>query len=498
MKEKEIGRAVVLNTLTQWGYQGISFIAGIFCVRILILRLGGEIYGLWTVIFSLAGYTWILEAGLSPAVSRYVSTEYLKEKKENLSKIVSTGFLTSSLTGILVLLLGTCFLPFLKKLIPSPQFSATLLFFLILLSIATSSFYSSFREVFTGLNRFYVVNGVKSLTEFIRVFLLYLLIHRGTDILKVAWIYLGLEIFQGFVFFSLLPVPVSFRFVDRDYLRKLLSFSLGAFAVVVAGRIFYSTDYIIIQYFLSPLHVTLYSLALKPVIYLSGIIGRFSSVMLPVFGGYHGIEKPEKIKDGFLRACKFTTSISFLLGIPLLVYGREIISLWVGKEYASAYPYLLIMGIPYLLYLIFHPGGALVYALNRIKFFAWMHILSAILNVSLTLAFIKYGLYGVAWGTAVPVIIFHIFILPWYYLKTLSIPLPLFFQKSLKTPLILFIPYALLLFYTPFRYSFPIYLFFLILFLKFIPDEREKSILKSFLTFSIIQKKGGEDEEGHS
>jgi O-antigen/teichoic acid export membrane protein len=81
----------------------------------LILKfLNKEEYGFYTILFQIIGYISILDFGLGGAIARSLAANRGEDEKSKLAinKIISTSFFTYSFLGIIVIIVGLFFTPY--------------------------------------------------------------------------------------------------------------------------------------------------------------------------------------------------------------------------------------------------------------------------------------------------------------------------------------------------------------------------------------------------
>src|SRR6266481_400599 len=153
------------------------------------------------------------------------------------------------------------------------------------------------------------------------------------------------------VLFYLAQVPLAFRaipgmslhprWMSKSAFKDIFRYGVVTFAVGI-GQQFRSNIYpLIIARFLEPAAVTLFSLPTKLLAIPTEGIGTMTEIVNPISS------KLEAHKDfaALRKVILLSVQGAFLLLAPiavfLLVFGRQLLSLWVGPQYVSAYPLLV-------------------------------------------------------------------------------------------------------------------------------------------------------------
>src|SRR5205823_10364205 len=128
--------------------------------------------------------------------------------------------------------------------------------------------------------------------------------------------------------------------------------------------------------------------------------------------------------------------LAFFGGSLLLVNGKSLIRLWVGSSLVSSYSLVVVLALAYMVQLSQHTTLLVSVARVRHALLGWWNIVEGIANVLLSLYWAsKWGLMGVALGTAVPMIISKIVIQPYYALRAVRVSARQSFQEGLARPL---------------------------------------------------------------
>jgi O-antigen/teichoic acid export membrane protein len=119
----------------------------------------------------------------------------------------------------------------------------------------------------------------------------------------------------------------------------------------------------------------------------------------------------------------------------LLVNGAALIRFWVGPGYASSYPLMLVLLAGYFLMLAQQPSVDLFLAQGRHQLRGWWNLGEGAANLVLSIYLgRRYGLIGIALGTAAPMIFVQVFIQPWYALRTIALSPGRYLREALLGP----------------------------------------------------------------
>jgi O-antigen/teichoic acid export membrane protein len=95
-----------------------------------------------------------------------------------------------------------------------------------------------------------------------------------------------------------------------------------------------------------------------------------------------------------------------------------------GPGFESSYHVAVILCIPAIIALTQSPGIQLLYGLSKHHYYAISNTCEGLLNLVLSVFLVQYyGIYGVAVGTALEMIVFKIFVQPWLICRAINLSL---------------------------------------------------------------------------
>ena len=137
--------------------------------------------------------------------------------------------------------------------------------------------------------------------------------------------------------------------------------------------------------------------------------------------------------------------VSLPIEVALFLRGHTFIRLWMGEQYAQ--PSGTVMQI-LLLSVVFSSAnatsGGVVYGMEKLKRIALWAIAEAGANLLLSVILVRHiGIYGVAWGTAIPSVIIELFLWPSYVCSLVDIPVRTYLWQTWFRTGLAAVPFAL-------------------------------------------------------
>jgi O-antigen/teichoic acid export membrane protein len=441
------------NILSSWGGMATNIAVGFFLSPYILHHLGDDAFGLWVLIFSLTGYYGIFDFGIRSSLVRYVSKFQATGDREELAKLINTSFFTYTCIGAILLVptfLGSFYVQNMFHVPPGFLHDARILFIMVGVSLALGFPLGISGGILEGLQRFYLLNWTNIVTTLLRAVLVVYVLRAGYGLLAVALVTVALPLVGAavrvMIAHRLLTVPYGWKYVSRGSLRQVVSYGSVTFMIIVAGRLRFKTDAVIIGSFLSAGAITFFAIGGRLVDYATEVVSSLAQIFTPMSSHFHASGNFLQLRKIFIagnRACAFVT---LPLTVTLIVMGKSIIEAWVGPRYVSSYLVLLILLIPSALYMSQSTSNRILFGMSLHKSLAYVVLLEGLANVILSIALIRpLGIVGDAIGTAIPLLCTALFFLPRHVCRHLNIPVRKFLVEAYTYPILLAIPMSLVM-----------------------------------------------------
>jgi O-antigen/teichoic acid export membrane protein len=166
--------------------------------------------------------------------------------------------------------------------------------------------------------------------------------------------------------------------------------------------------------------------------YLQNFIVSMVKVAGPVFSQDEGRNDYESIRHNFLFVTKISVYVSLFCGTLLVLYGNPFIQRWMGAGFGDSYKVLVLLIIPCMVVLMQSPVKHLLYGISKHKYIAYANMAEGVANLILSLWLVRrWGIYGVALGTAIPMVLMAIFVQPFYVCRAIQLPVKSYIRHLL-------------------------------------------------------------------
>jgi len=235
---------------------------------------------------------------------------------------------------------------------------------------------------------------------------------------------------------------LGLQHVSRESLRRIASYSGTTFLIIVAGRLRFKTDALVIGTFMSAAAITYFTIGSRLVDYASELVSSLAQIFVPMSSQSHATGDLDALRKIFVvgnRACAF---IIFPITAVLTVLGKSVIEAWVGPKYvATSYPVMLVLLYPMTLMLAQSASGRTLWGMAKHRTWAWVVLAEGASNLILSVILVRpYGIMGDAIGTAIPLACSMILFLPRHLCRLLGINLRTYLYRAFVFPLALSAP----------------------------------------------------------
>ena len=445
---------ILKNVGSSWFALGLNIVVGIFLSPYILHRLGDDAFGLWILIFSVTGYYGIFDLGIRSSIIRYVAKYAALEHRDQLNRLVNTAMIAYLGVGLLTMsitVVGSFYLTSIFRVPTTFLATARLLFLMVGISVALSFPLGVFGGILEGLQRFYVLNFTNISSTVLRALLVVIALRRGHGLLAVAFITVLLPLIGALVnaaiILRILLLRLNFQYFDRATLRRIANYSGTTFIIIVATRLRFKADAVIIGTFLSSAAITYFTIGSRLVDYAGEVVGGLAQIFVPMSSQLQAAGDMDRLRKIFVAGNRACALVIFPVTAILIILGKSIIEAWVGAKYvAASYPVLLILLIPSTLMLAQSASGRILWGMAKHRTWAWVVLIEGSANLILSILLVRhFGVIGDAMGTAIPLTCTMLFFLPRHVCRLLNIPLRSYLSQAFTLPLALCAPLVLVL-----------------------------------------------------
>ena len=391
----------------------LSAIATAFLLTPFMLRhLGDQRYGMWSLTYSLMDYCWLLELGFRSATLNFVAFYHAKSDQDTVNSVINTSLIYFTCIGLLVGLLAGLLSPVIPgffQVTPELRREFQSLLVLVGVSWGLGAIFLVFQASLEGLQRFDVLSRIAIVTNCLRVGLWTWVLAAGHGTLALVSVFLVVQLgsYGCHIWFLkriLIGLRLSWSYFSGAWLRKLSGYGLHSFLATMSQQAVTQTPPLVIGHFMPVAFVGYYNVAnrlltstISDIVIRVGLVSSPKSAELAAKGDLAGAGNLT------LHANRYCLLLVLPLCILLGVYGRDMLTLWIGADRAAS-------TMPLLLPLLLGAGviasqfnsGAVLYGVAGHQGYAKGFVAEAIIGVLAMIAVApRFGAIGVAWVVAI-------------------------------------------------------------------------------------------------
>lgn len=404
--------------------------AGSFVVTPAVLyALGDSAYGGWLLINSFIGYMRMLDLGMSSGTVKFGAGAYERGDTGDLGRVMSTSQAMFLVVGSITML-GTVIMALLLPRVYGnviPNAASTI--FILGGAAALDLCFRPFAAALRMRSLYFVYDGLEIITYgiFKLSLLLYFAHQKRLDYHVLALLTFG-ETATRVILMSLAALwynPASRRInplrSQRSMVRKLATMGAALSIIQIADIVRFQLDAGVIGYFLpqSPESISIFGVGTRLTSIAYFVVGVTSSVLMPRFSGLAETKDKEGTAALLRRADRTTGLLSVLVLVNIAVLGPQFLEIWLKKPWVHTSGQILLMMLPaYHVALLTEPSMSLIVGRGKLRGMTILTVVEAIANLILSVILVHpLGIFGVALGTAIPLVVFRGILYPALLLK---------------------------------------------------------------------------------
>jgi len=441
--------AILKNVGSSWFALGLNILVGLFLSPYILHHLGDEAFGLWILIFSITGYYGLFDLGIRSSIIRYVAQYSTVANNDDLNRLISTAFFTYSGIGMVAMLI-TIIVSFhvgsIFRISGGDLSLARWLFLVVGSAVALGFPLGIFGGILEGLQQFYVLNITSMSATVVRALMIVIALRHGRGLLTVALITVSLplitSVVNATVVLKLLPLHFGLRFFTYESVKRIASYGGTTFVIIVATRLRFKTDALVIGTFVSSAAITYFTIGSRLVDYAGDVVSGLAQVFVPMSSKSDATGDLAGLRKIFVAGNRACALIIFPMAAILIILGKSVIEAWVGARYiASSYPVMLILVIPSTLMLAQSASSRVLYGMAKHKTLASVTLMEGAANLILSLLLVRpFGILGDAAGTAIPLLCTTIFFLPRHLCRVLNLRIGIYLREAFLLPMLMCLP----------------------------------------------------------
>lgn len=394
-----------------------SFLVTLLFTNRILNHIGDYNYGLYTFVTSITAWLTIASSALTASYLRFTSIE--AAEKNSTSRTNTIYLKLFSFIGIMVIILGLtfCSIMFLKKInFASYSWEDSkvmyVLFAISIVNIAITTATTVFKMFITYKSRFIFEKTLALLIVLLNHIGQFFVAYYTKSIIALAAYILLVSIFNVIVqyIYSRKKCGIKFEKVsikeNSGLIKSIAIFSSVLLINSVVDQINSNVDKTLLGFFSQPRDVTVYQMGMQFNSYLVVMVAAISGVFAPKINKLVANQKTQELNVLFAKVSRLQSIVVCCISFGFVACGKEFIIWWIGESRVDAYYVGAVLMIINIMPLAVKTSVDIQRAMNMHYFRSIMYFLIAIINIILSIVFLKifpseYAIYACLLGSII-------------------------------------------------------------------------------------------------
>lgn len=426
----------------------LTNLMGLLLTPFIIEKLGDSEYGLYTLVGSLVAYFSLMDLGINNTITRFIAKYRTEKDIINEKKFLGAIFIVYFFVSLMIVLFGIILYYKLEyffkfSLNESELEKAKIMFLILIFNIFITLIGGAFTAICNAYEQFVFPRIITFFKYTLRAFLIYLiLIHGGKAIsLVIIDTVLNLLLILVVLFFvaKKINVQITFKALEKDLFKKIFTYSIWIFLLAIIGQFFWNTGQIVLGFKTNTTLIAIYGLGITLGGYYGGFAGAINSVFLPKATQMVLLNTNDDLVKEMIKISRLLLVVLSYILFAFLLFGKEFVMLWVGKEYLDSWFVGAIVMVVYTIPLLQNFGHSIIEAKNKVFYKVIIYFVFISLGIFFGYLLVDdFGVKGMAIGIASGWLLAQIFINILFH-KVLGLNMGWFFKEVFLSKLFLFI-----------------------------------------------------------
>jgi O-antigen/teichoic acid export membrane protein len=445
---------IVRAVTTSWIAVIANAVVGFLLTPYVLHHLGDEQFGLWILVTTVTGFYGFFDAGVRSSILRYVSKHHALGDSDGVRDVLATSFYFYVVGCFITILLTFAMIPWLPHFFHIQGETASSFQHLFLLA-------GIIQGVCLPLNVF--IGALEASARFDQVYMARVtgLVFRVVAVIAALRMGAGLFGLGAAVLLTnllsyLIQIPLAIRVVpefsvsprwfDKATLRKMTGYGAITLTTGIGMQLRTYLYPVILAKYLSAVAVTIFSLPMKLLSFPLEGLATMTEVVNPVSSHLEAKQDYAKLRQLITLSVQTAFLIFIPMAVLLVVYGRELLTFWVGGKYASAYPLLVILTIGLGSSGTLSSVQSMLYGIEKHKGMMWFRLGEGFAIATLGIFMVHFwGLLGFAIVMGGVLFLTSLFFIPRHLCGIVGLRLRDYLVEGALKPLLVAIPMTVVL-----------------------------------------------------
>jgi O-antigen/teichoic acid export membrane protein len=374
----------------------------------LVHKLGLSQYGVWMLVSAILGSMGILSTGFGDATVKYVSAyrgqNNLAGVERTMRATLTINAFLGGLFGVLVWVAAPYAVDHIFKIEPMFHTASLQAIRISAVILAIRSIESVFVSALRAFERY---GPPVKLNVFLRTIVVVsavvlAAVGRGVVAIMIATLFWSalVVILQAVAARRVVGRLNPFPTLEKEALAEVFSFGCFSWLQALAAVVFSYADRFLVAAMLGTAPLAIYALCVQVSQPIHGLAAAAFNFVFPHISARHEAGEIHGPRRVFRLALLTSVGLSLALATPLVLFGKPLLTLWMGAEFAQqAYVVLAVLAVAHMILAVNIVAHYTLLALGCVRFVSIVNVLGGIVSLGAVALFIPYfGLTGAAFG----------------------------------------------------------------------------------------------------
>lgn len=426
-KPKEnLSKRLLPNTIMNISSLVVTGIIGLLMVPYYIDSLGMAAYGIVPVSLFMVGYVTVVSDSIINAAYRYLVISVQKGDYEDANRTYSTtvyGLLLIVAIAIPLAALFSYFTPEIFDITGNDARSVRILFMCIFASVLTTVWSNVFAAVLMANNRMdlqSLARIIQSVSQIVLIIILFTAFYPTIRAIGISYLLMAIAAMGIYHVFSRRVAPEiksSRKNFSMPRFREIIGVSGWNFATAVGNLLFIQMSLMMANIFFGSETGGEFSIIVSIISIITAVSTAVTNAFSPIIYNKFATETTKDMAYTVRSAVKVLGMLLAPILAFLCVFSPQILTIWVGSEYAHLSGIIWIMLSLMVVFEAITPVSTISLAHLKIKIPAVMTVIFGLFNIVLAFLFFRagYGLEGLAAAWVISMFAKNCLFYPWYH-----------------------------------------------------------------------------------
>ena len=401
-------KKIFRNSLFSIANKLVVIVLGFLTRKAFIMYLSEELLGLNSLFGDLLGLLNLADMGLGIAVQFNLYKPIAEDDREKIGRILNAAKRIYNVVGLCMIAVGivlSFFIQFLIRENPYPTDFLRIVFFLNILSSASSYFFVHKRLFLQASENLHLADTVDMVINLIMSVLRVL----SLVLFRNYYVFVLLSVIQAFLSNAMVSVVChkyypylnKVKGYTKDEIRPLFANIRQLIPNKISAYIYSNTDNTIISVALGLSGVTFYTNYNSISLQLFLLTAIIANVVRAAFGN---ALQEEHAKDRHIHFLKSYQQLQFFYAafcsVSFVCVANDFVGMWYGEKFVASYAFIIVLAFDLFVHCMYQPLSMMLEVLGEFRALKWQEIFAMILNLSISVSLVfPFGVIGPVIGT---------------------------------------------------------------------------------------------------